>query len=142
MAYTHKPPQPTGNDELRQALRACAKPFIGVAMVSALVNILALTGSLYMLQVYDRVLPSRSMSTLVGLTILMLGLYIAFGFFDYLRNRVMMRIGFASTDCCVSAYSASHLPSRYACAIQPYRPSRSATSNKFAHLCLARDRLL
>ncbi|MEJ2229442.1 MAG: type I secretion system permease/ATPase, partial [Alphaproteobacteria bacterium] len=58
------------------------------------INLLALTGSLYMLQVYDRVIPSRNMPTLIALTILMVGLYAAFGAFDLLRTRIMMRIGF------------------------------------------------
>ena len=54
---------------------------------------LALTGSIYMLQLYDRVLPSHSVSTLVGLTLVMLLLYAGFGVFDVLRTRMMSRIG-------------------------------------------------
>jgi ATP-binding cassette subfamily C protein len=60
-----------------------------VAALSAVSNILALTGSLYMLQVYDRVITSRSVPTLVGLTILMVGLYAAYGVIDLLRGRVV-----------------------------------------------------
>ena len=48
---------------------------IGLAVISGVINLLALTGSFYMLQVYDRVLGSRSLPTLVGLTLLMLMLY-------------------------------------------------------------------
>jgi ABC-type protease/lipase transport system fused ATPase/permease subunit len=48
-------------------------PLAGVTAISGVVNLLALTGSLYMLQVYDRVLTSRSLPTLVGLTVLMIG---------------------------------------------------------------------
>ncbi len=62
-------------------------------MFSALINVLALTGSLYMLQLYDRVIPSHSVPTLVGLTILMLVLYAGYGVFDILRTRVISRIG-------------------------------------------------
>ena len=54
---------------------------------------LALTGSIYMLQLYDRVLPSHSVSTLVGLTLVMVLLYAGFGVFDVLRTRMMSRIG-------------------------------------------------
>ena len=59
--------------------KRCRTAFIGVGVFSGLINILALTGSLYMLQVYDRVLTSRSVPTLVGLTVLMLVLYALFG---------------------------------------------------------------
>ena len=75
------------------ALRRCRAIFAGVALFSGVINVLALTGSLYMLQVYDRVLPSRSVPTLVGLTLLMLGLYLANGLLDFLRVRVMSRVG-------------------------------------------------
>jgi PrtD family type I secretion system ABC transporter len=79
--------------ELRAALRAARRAFAGVAVFSAMVNILALTGSLYMLQLYDRVLPSHSLPTLVGLTLIMLFLYAGFGFFDLLRQHILSRIG-------------------------------------------------
>lgn len=62
-------------------------------MLSGLINILVLTGSMYMLQVYDRVLPSRSVPTLVALTIAMLILYAAQGGLDFIRTRIMTRIG-------------------------------------------------
>ena len=56
-------------------------------------NILMLTGSLFMLEVYDRVLPSRSVPTLVGLVILAAGLYTAQGLLDLIRGRILVRIG-------------------------------------------------
>jgi len=86
-------PSRTPRSELSAALAACRKAFIGVALFSALLNILYLTGSFYMLEVYDRVLPSRSVPTLVGLVILAAGLYIAQGFLDLLRGRILGRIG-------------------------------------------------
>ena len=46
--------------ELAEALRACRSAFIGVGLISCMINLLYLTGSMFMLQVYDRVLPSRS----------------------------------------------------------------------------------
>jgi PrtD family type I secretion system ABC transporter len=74
------------------AFRQCAGAFLGVGLFSAVVNILALTGSLYMLQIYDRVLPSQSVPTLVGLTIVMAGLYAAYGLLDFVRLRILARI--------------------------------------------------
>jgi ATP-binding cassette subfamily C protein len=75
------------------ALRRCRTLFLSVGVFSGLINLLALTGSFYMLQVYDRVLPSHSVPTLVGLTLLMAGLYIANGLLDFFRVRVMSRVG-------------------------------------------------
>ena len=68
--------------ELGDALRACRSAFIGVGVMSCMINLLYLTGSIFMLEIYDRVLPSRSIPTLVGLVILAGGLYIAQGALD------------------------------------------------------------
>ena len=81
--------------ELGEALRACRNAFIGVGVMSCMINLLYLTGSIFMLEVYDRVLPSRSVPTLVGLVILAGGLYIAQGGLDLIRGRVLGRIGTA-----------------------------------------------
>jgi ATP-binding cassette subfamily C protein len=67
--------------------------FLGVALVSGVVNILALTSPLFMLQVYDRVLASGSLPTLVGLALLALGLYGFQCLLDIIRARVLIRIG-------------------------------------------------
>src|SRR6202048_883811 len=79
--------------ELGDALRACRSAFIGVGAMSCMINLLYLTGSLFMLELYDRVLPSRSVPTLVGLAILAGGLYIAQGVLDLIRGRILGRIG-------------------------------------------------
>src|SRR5690242_20711764 len=79
--------------ELGEALRACRSAFIGVGVMSCMINLLYLTGSIFMLEVYDRVLPSRSVATLVGLVLLAGGLYIAQGVLDVLRSRILGRIG-------------------------------------------------
>jgi ABC-type protease/lipase transport system fused ATPase/permease subunit len=81
--------------ELGEALRACRSAFIGVGAMSCMINLLYLTGSIFMLEVYDRVLPSRSVPTLVGLIILASGLYIAQGVLDLIRGRILGRIGTA-----------------------------------------------
>jgi ATP-binding cassette subfamily C protein len=81
--------------ELGDALRSCRSAFIGVALMSFMINLLYLTGSIFMLEVYDRVLPSRSVPTLVGLVILAAGLYIAQGVLDLIRGRILIRVGTA-----------------------------------------------
>jgi ATP-binding cassette subfamily C protein len=82
-----------GRSELGEALRACRNAFIGVGIMSCMINLLYLTGSIFMLEVYDRVLPSRSVPTLVGLVFLAAFLYIAQGVLDLLRGRILGRIG-------------------------------------------------
>ena len=79
--------------ELGTALLRTRSALIGVGVFSAVINILMLTGPLYMLQVYDRVLISRSMSTLVALSLLMAGLYAFLGGMEFIRSRVLVRIG-------------------------------------------------
>jgi ATP-binding cassette subfamily C protein len=82
-----------GASPVRAAIRRCSLAMLGVGVFSGVINLLALTGSFYMLQVYDRVLTSRSVPTLVGLTVLMATLYVANGLLDFLRVRVMSRMG-------------------------------------------------
>ena len=86
------PPFGTGPSELRDALRGCRSAFIGVGLMSCVVNLLYLTGSIFMLEVYDRVLPSRSVPTLIGLIIIAAGLYVAQGALDMIRSRILGRI--------------------------------------------------
>src|SRR6201996_26400 len=83
------------SSELGDALRACRCAFVGVGIMSCMINLLYLTGSLFMLEVYDRVLPSRSVPTLVGLAILAGGLYVAQGVLYLIRIRILGRIGTA-----------------------------------------------
>ena len=85
----HRPPR----SDLAAALAACRGAFIGTAAISGMSNILMLTGAMFMLEVYDRVLPSRSMATLVGLVVLVAGLYAALGILDAIRGRILARIG-------------------------------------------------
>jgi PrtD family type I secretion system ABC transporter len=79
--------------ELSAALAACRSAFIGTALISGMSNILMLTGAMFMLEVYDRVVPSRSMATLIGLVVLAAGLYAALGVLDAIRVRILARIG-------------------------------------------------
>jgi PrtD family type I secretion system ABC transporter len=79
--------------KVHAALAACRQAFLGLMLFSALSNVLVLTGSFYMLQVYDRVLPSRSVPTLIGLSIAALVLFAFQGALDLIRNRINVRIG-------------------------------------------------
>jgi PrtD family type I secretion system ABC transporter len=86
---------PLRRSELGDALRACRSAFLGVGVMSCIINLLYLTGSMFMLEVYDRVLPSRSVPTLIGLVILAGGLYAAQGLLDLIRSRILGRVGTA-----------------------------------------------
>jgi PrtD family type I secretion system ABC transporter len=83
------------HSELSAALRDCRAAFVGVGITSGVLNVLMLTGSFFMLEVYDRVIPSRSMPTLVGLGILAATLYAFQAALDALRGRILVRIGAA-----------------------------------------------
>lgn len=87
-----------GYAELRAARAEQGKLFWAVGIFSILVNILMLTGPLYMLQVYDRVLGSRSEATLVALSLLVSCLFLAMGLLDHARSRIMARIGASMQD--------------------------------------------
>src|SRR5262245_3458663 len=78
---------------LATALSACRGAFIAIGIFSGVINVLLLTGSLYMLQVYDRVLPSRSVATLLALSLLAVGLYAFQGLLEWIRGRMLARIG-------------------------------------------------
>jgi ATP-binding cassette subfamily C protein len=84
---------PAGRAELSATLKACRGAFAGIGLMSGMINVLSLTGSFFMLEVYDRVLPSRSVPTLVGLSILALALFVFLGALDFLRSRILSRIG-------------------------------------------------
>jgi len=79
--------------ELTEALDACRGAFYGTALISGMSNILMLTGAMFMLEIYDRVLPSRSMPTLIGLLVLATILFAALGILDAIRGRILVRIG-------------------------------------------------
>ena len=82
-----------GSEPLFAALRQCRVHFIGAAAFSALVNLLYLTPTLYMMQVYDRVVPTAGLTTLVlvsAVAVLALGSLAAL---DWLRTRILIRAG-------------------------------------------------
>ncbi len=73
------------------ALRGLRGTFVMVGLFSAIINLLMLTGPVYMLQVYDRVLSSGSVSTLLGLFGIVILLYGFLGLYDFLRARLLSR---------------------------------------------------
>lgn len=74
-------------------LRGFRQVMVYLFGISGLINILALTGAFYMLQIYDRALTSGSVSTLVAISVLAVGLYLLQGLFDVLRSQVLIRLG-------------------------------------------------
>lgn len=67
--------------------------FVFLFGMSGIINILALTGAFYMLQIYDRALTSGSVPTLVAISVLAIGLYVFQGIFDIIRAQILVRIG-------------------------------------------------
>jgi len=84
---------PASEDIVGLELRASARRLGLVAIFSGVINLLMLSGSLYMLQVYDRVLPSRNVATLVGLSAMVLIAYAFQAYFEAARSRMLSRIG-------------------------------------------------
>lgn len=79
--------------DVKAALKTLTRFMPALAVISAVVNVLALTSSLYMLQVYDRVLTSRSVPTLVLLSVLTLGLFLFQGIIEAVRGQIFVRLG-------------------------------------------------
>ncbi|WP_407180636.1 type I secretion system permease/ATPase [Bradyrhizobium sp. STM 3562] len=79
-------------DPVSQGLRESARRMTGIAVFSGVINLLMLSGSLYMLQVYDRVIPSRNLATLAGLSLMVLFAYLMQGYFEALRSRMLCKV--------------------------------------------------
>jgi ATP-binding cassette subfamily C protein len=90
-----RPTLPLGVDgsELMTAIAASRQAFVSTGMFSLVINLLMLAGPLFMLQVYDRVLTSGSIPTLVALSAMTAGLYAIIGLLELARSRVIVRIG-------------------------------------------------
>lgn len=80
-------------NEITQALQSFKRIFRTVGVFSAIINMLMLVPSLYMLQVYDRVLQSRNSITLLMLTLIMLGAYLVMSALEFVRSFVLVRMG-------------------------------------------------
>lgn len=79
-------------DDLAAVLKACKGSFLAVGLFSLFANFLLLVPSFYMLQVYDRVVTTGSVPTLLVLTLIMLVLMITFGMLEWVRGRIMVRV--------------------------------------------------
>ena len=88
-----KPTTKLPKNEITEALIGFKSAFRTVGVFSAIINMLMLVPSLYMLQVYDRVLGSRSEITLLMLTLMMLGAYVLMSALEFVRSFVLVRVG-------------------------------------------------
>lgn len=93
MATTPQGDKETPRSELKHALALCKSAFTAVGLFSFFINLLLLIPSIYMLQVYDRVLPSSSESTLLMLTLIVLFLFIVMGSLEWTRSQIMNATG-------------------------------------------------
>lgn len=88
-----KPKFQIPQNEITQTLLTFKSAFRTVGIFSAIINLLMLVPSIYMLQVYDRVLPSRNDITLLMLTLMMLGAYVLMSALEFVRSFVLVRVG-------------------------------------------------
>jgi PrtD family type I secretion system ABC transporter len=87
------PQQIRPRGEILAVIKSSGGAFMSALFFSWIVNLLMLTGSLFMLQVYDRVIPSSSVPTLIALSLIVLILYVFYGVLDFVRTRILVRIG-------------------------------------------------
>ncbi|WPX87962.1 type I secretion system permease/ATPase [Pseudomonas asiatica] len=87
----HKPPRT--RSELADVLFRLRRSFFALAAFSGVINVMMLTPAIYMLQVYDRALVSRNVTTLTMLTLLVIGLFMLMSALEMIRTRVLIRVG-------------------------------------------------
>ncbi len=88
-----KPAANSAQQELKQLLMSIRGPIMSVGLFSFFVNLMMLVVPIYMMQLFDRVLSSRSESTLIALTVITLGLLLIMGILDSIRHIVLSRLG-------------------------------------------------
>lgn len=113
-------------EKLEQALAICSRAFLSVGIVSCVINLLMLTSPLFMLQIYDRVLVSRSISTLIALSLIAALLYGFYGLLEGTRSRILSRIG-RRLDARLSDIAFEHavtLPLRNGRRMEHFEPTR------------------
>ncbi len=81
------------NSPLAPVVAACKRAFRSISIASGVINLLTLTGSIFMMQVYDRVLGSQSLPTLAGLSVLAVVAYMFQGWLEAIRGRIFTLIG-------------------------------------------------
>ena len=79
--------------DLLKALILCKNAFLTAAIFSLVINLLMLTPTIYMLQLYDRVLSSRSEETLIMLTIIVVIIFMTQGALEWVRSQILIRVG-------------------------------------------------
>ncbi len=85
-------------NEIKQALQAHRGAFVAVGVFSFVINFLYLTPSIYMLQVYDRVVTARSELTLLFLSLLTIGMFLIMALLELFRSKVLIRVGNAMDE--------------------------------------------
>lgn len=83
----------SSKNELIALLKTLKGSFYFAAFISLFINLLMLVPTLYMLQLYDRVLASRSMETLIMLTIIVIVMFVVLGLLEFIRSRILIRVG-------------------------------------------------
>ncbi len=83
----------TTGSELKEAILASKKSFLVVGFFSMFINILMLVPSLYMLQLYDRVLTSKSEDTLYLLTAIVVVMFITMALLEIVRSKILVKVG-------------------------------------------------
>ncbi|MDD2741754.1 MAG: type I secretion system permease/ATPase [Rhodocyclaceae bacterium] len=79
--------------ELAEVLFSFRKAFLTAGLFSMFINVIGLVPSIYMLQVYDRVLQSQNTTTLIMLTVIMLGFYVMLSMLEFARSKLLIRVG-------------------------------------------------
>ncbi len=100
-------------DAFDEALASVRHAFLVAGLFSLFINVLMLAGPLYMLQVYDRVLTSHSVPTLVALTVLLIVLYVALGLLEGIRSQILNRVaGRLDRTSARRRWRSCHVPAR------------------------------
>jgi len=120
-------PQP---NLLQQALRACRPQFGVVGLFSLFVNLLMLTTSIYMMQVFDRVLATRSTDTLLFLTLIAVGATLLMALLEFARSQLLAR--------CAAWIEQSVAPEAFARAIEAQRRNRPYRMEAMRDLAVCR----
>lgn len=84
--------RPDQDPPLRKVLMQCKRTFMVMVVLTAVVELLSVAPMLYMMNVFDRVISSRSEITLVSLTLVILGFYVFWGALEWIRSRLMVRL--------------------------------------------------
>ncbi|NWO04480.1 MAG: type I secretion system permease/ATPase [Alteromonadaceae bacterium] len=79
--------------ELEESLKACKQGFLSAGVFSLFINLLMLVPAIYMLQVYDRALGSRSVDTLIMLTVILVLLFVTMALLQMVRSAILVRVG-------------------------------------------------